>query len=75
MADNIFSDETERHEMICDKCHYQSGCEELPDKNGRCSDYLKDGEIIISDDLTLNPSDSIVYDYDLIKDVLDVDSP
>ena len=75
MADNIFSDEMERHAMICDKCYYLSGCEELPDINGRCSNYLKDGEILFSHDLTLNPTDSIVYDYDLIKDVLDIDSP
>ena len=61
--------------MICDKCHYSSGCEEMPDRNGRCSDYLKDGDILISDDIILNPTDSFVYDYDFMKDILDKEFP
>ena len=60
--------------MICDKCYHRSNCEELPDKNGRCGNYLKDGEILFSDDLKFNPTDTISYDYDLVKRVLDIET-
>ena len=55
--------------MICDKCYQRSNCEEMPDKNGRCSDYLKDGEIVLSDEIELNPCDTVEYDYDYFKDL------
>ena len=61
--------------MICDKCYYRSSCEELPDKNGRCSNFLKDGNIFFSSELKFNPTDAIAYDYDMIKSVLDIESP
>jgi hypothetical protein len=60
--------------MICDNCYYRNSCEELPDKNGRCSNFLKDGKIIFSSDLKFNPTDAIAYDYDLIKRVLGIES-
>ena len=36
---------------------------------------IEDGDILFSDHLTLNPTDSIVYDYDFMKDIIDKDSP
>ena len=53
--------------MICDHCHHRFTCEEIPDKNGRCSDYLKDGEIVFDDEIKFNPSDTVEYDYDHFK--------
>ena len=58
--------------MVCDNCYHRFSCEELPDKNGRCRNYLKDGDIFFSDDLKFNPTDTIAYDYDSIKRFLDV---
>ncbi len=55
--------------MICNNCYIRSNCEALPDKDGRCRNYLKDGEICFSDELKFNPSGSVVYDYDVIKKV------
>jgi hypothetical protein len=57
--------------MLCDNCYHQANCEDLPDKNGRCKNYLKNGEIIISDELKFNPCGNQVYDYDMMKEVLD----
>ena len=45
--------------MICDKCYHRCDCEELPDKNGRCSEYLKDSEIISDEEMKLNPTDTV----------------
>jgi hypothetical protein len=45
--------------MICDKCYHRRECQELPDKNGRCSEYLKDSEIISEEEMKLNPSDTV----------------
>ncbi len=53
--------------MICDECYQRSNCEEMPDKNGRCSTYLKDGEIVFGDEMKFNPSDTIEYDYNLLS--------
>ena len=53
--------------MICDKCYHRSNCEEMPDKNGRCSEYLKDGEIIFDEQTKFNPSDTMEFDYDQLK--------
>ena len=55
--------------MICDECHHRSSCEEMPDKNGRCSNYLKDGEIVFGEEMKFNPSDTLEYDYDFLKQV------
>ena len=55
--------------MICDKCYHRSNCDELPNKNGRCMEYLKDGEIVLDKEVTLNPTDTIEFDYDLIKNL------
>jgi hypothetical protein len=60
--------------MICDQCYYRSDCEEIPDQNGRCSNYLKDGDISCSDDFIINPTDTMEYDYDVIKKVLNATS-
>jgi len=46
----------------------------MPDKNGKCNNYLKDGVIIFNDDLKFNPTDTIEYDYNVIKRALDVNS-
>ena len=59
--------------MLCDNCYNRSNCEELPDKNGRCANYLKDGEICFSGELKFNPCGNVVYDYDMIKKVLGPD--
>ena len=67
--------EWRKTKMICDHCFYGSVCKEIPDNNGRCSNYLKDGEISFSDDLKFNPSDTLAYDYDLIKRFMDIESP
>ena len=60
--------------MICDNCYHRFNCEEIPDKKGRCSNYLKDGEIFFSKEMKFNPSDTIVYDYDLIRRIFDMNS-
>ena len=60
--------------MICDKCYHQSNCEELPDKNGRCSEYLKDDEIIFDEEMKLNPTDTIEYNYDHLKNAYKMES-
>ena len=60
--------------MICDECHQRSNCEEMPDKNGRCSNYLKDGEIVFGDEMKFNPSDTLEYDYDLLRKISDRES-
>ena len=60
--------------MICDKCYHRSNCEELPDKNGRCSEYLKDGEIIFDEEMKFNPTDTIEYSYDHLKNSLKMKS-
>ena len=59
--------------MLCDKCYHQTNCEELPDKNGRCKNYLKNGVITINDELKFNPCGNQVYDYDMMKQVLGSD--
>jgi hypothetical protein len=59
--------------MLCDNCYHQTNCEELPDKNGRCKNYLKNGEITINDELKFNPCGNQVYDYDMMKEVLGSD--
>ena len=59
--------------MICDHCYNSVNCEELPDRDGRCRNYLKDGEICLSDELKFNPCGTVVYDYDMIKKVLGSD--
>ncbi len=59
--------------MICQICYNRSNCEALPDKNGRCRNYLKDGEICLSDELKFNPCGSVVYDYDVIKKIFNSD--
>jgi hypothetical protein len=53
--------------MICDECCQRANCEEMPDKKGRCSYYLKDGEIVLGDEIKINPSDTLEYDYDFIR--------
>ena len=59
--------------MICDKCYHRCNCEELPDKNGRCNEYLKDGEIIVDEEMKLNPTDTI-DNYDRPKNSLKIKS-
>ena len=59
--------------MICDNCYHRVNCEDLPDRNGRCRNYLKDGEICFSDELKFNPCGNVVYDYDMMKKVLGSD--
>ena len=39
----------------------------MPDKNGRCAEYLKDGEIIFDEETKFNPTDIIEYNYDQLK--------
>jgi len=56
--------------MLCENCYHQTNCEDLPDKDGRCKNYLKNGEIIISDNLKFNPCGNEVYDYDMMKEAL-----
>ncbi len=53
--------------MICDQCYHRSNCEDMPDMNGRCSEYLKDGEIIFDEETKFNPSDTIEFNYDHLK--------
>ena len=45
--------------MICDKCYHRFNCEEFPDKNGSASEYQKDGEIIVDEEMKLTPTDTI----------------
>ena len=59
--------------MLCDNCYDQTNCEDLPDKNGRCKNYLKNGEITINDELKFNPCGNQVYDYDMMKEALGSD--
>lgn len=59
--------------MICDHCYNRANCEELPDKDGRCTNYLKNGEICLSRELKFNPCGNVVYDYDMIKKIIDPD--
>jgi hypothetical protein len=59
--------------MICDNCYHQTNSEELPDKNGSCRNYLKDGENTFNDELKFNPCGNEVYDYDMMKKVLNPD--
>lgn len=53
--------------MICDNCYHRSNCEELPDKNGRCSEYLKDGIIIFDEEMKFNPTDTVENNHDYLK--------
>jgi len=46
----------------------------MPDKNGRCGNYLKDGEIVFGDEMKFNPSDTIEYDYELLRRISDMES-
>ena len=59
--------------MICDNCYHRDNCDELPDLDGRCCNYLKDGEICFSQDLKFNPCGNVVYDYDMMKKMLGSD--
>ena len=56
--------------MICDNCYHRDNCDELPDLDGRCRNYLKDAEICFSDNLKFNPCGTVVYDYDMMKKLL-----
>ena len=60
--------------MICDKCYQRSHCEEVPDKNGRCSNYLKDGDIVFGDEIKFNPCDTVEYGYDYFKSLSKMES-
>lgn len=57
--------------MICDDCYHRSDCEKKPDENGRCSSYLKDSKVVIDDDMEVNPMDTLTFDYDDIKRMLE----
>ena len=45
--------------MICDECYHRCNCEEFPNKNGSCTEYLKNGEIIVDEEMKLKPTDTI----------------
>ena len=57
--------------MICDDCYHHSDCEKKPDESGRCSSYLKDSKVVIDDDMEVNPMDTLTFDYDDIKRMLE----
>ncbi len=55
--------------MICNDCYHEPGCEKLPDKNGRCSFYVKNSKVEIDEDVDVNPMDTQTFDYDDIKEI------
>ena len=57
--------------MICDDCYHRSDCEKKPDENGRCNSYLKDSKVVIDEDMEVNPMDTLTFDYDDIKRMLE----
>ncbi len=57
----------EKSKMICEKCYHHLECERVLGEDGRCSDYLKDGEVEINEDFEVNPITTETFDYDDIK--------
>ena len=55
--------------LICDTCCHHLNCEELPDENGRCELHLKEGDIELGEDLTINPMDTTEFNYDDLKNL------
>ena len=55
--------------MICNDCYHESGCEKLPDENGRCRVYIKNSKVELGEDVDVNPMDTQTFDYDDIKKI------
>ena len=53
--------------MICDNCYHLIDCKKSPDEDGRCNEYLKDGDVEINEDVDVNPINTETFDYDDIK--------
>ena len=53
--------------MLCENCYHKRGCLRQLQKDGRCSFYVKNGQVDIDDDIGVNPMDTITFDYDDIK--------
>jgi hypothetical protein len=56
-----------KFQMICDNCYHLLDCKKSPDEDGRCGEYLKDGEVEINEDVDVNPINTETFDYDDIK--------
>jgi len=57
--------------MICECCYYRIGCKRRPSQSDRCDFYLKNGEVGLDENLDVNPLDTMEYDYEEIKRLLD----
>lgn len=56
--------------MICNGCYHNIGCSRKPTPDDRCDCYIKGSSIELDDNLEVNPIDTLEYDYDEIKKLI-----
>jgi hypothetical protein len=57
--------------LICTNCYYRFGCKRELTEESRCQRYLNDKEVVRRDDLKIDPSGSLAFDFEVIKKFLE----
>ena len=63
----------EKKSPICRDCYQRTACDKKKGNVERCDDYLKDSKIGLTDNVDVNPMDTLQFDYDDIKKLVDSD--